>query len=319
MNAKARKSIDDLLAVMAALRTPGTGCPWDLEQSFRTIAPYTIEEAYEVADAIERGDLDHLEEELGDLLLQVVYHARMAEEEGAFAFADVVQAVTAKMIRRHPHVFGTPEERAAGAAPGFWERIKAEERAGSTSPRATPTAPRTPTARGEGRGEGQGQTPTPIGQARGEAQPQTPSSEREPAHSALDGVPVGLPALTRALKLQNKAARVGFDWPSLAPVLDKLKEELAELEEAMGSDPAGLTPGHRAKTEEELGDLLFVVANVARHLELDPEAALRSANHKFTRRFHAIEAKLAAHGRTPAQSTLAEMDALWDEAKAEES
>jgi ATP diphosphatase len=268
----ARKSIVDLLAVMAALRTPGTGCPWDLEQSFGTIAPYTIEEAYEVADAIERGDLEHLKEELGDLLLQVVYHSRMAEEEGAFAFADVVEAVTAKMVRRHPHVFGTPEERAAGAAPGFWERIKTEERAEKA---------------------------------------QSPAR----AQSALDGVPVGLPALTRAVKLQSKAARVGFDWPSLVPVLDKLKEELAELEEEI----AGAGEGQeRARIEEEFGDLMFVVANVARHLKVDPETALRAANQKFTRRFHAIERKLAGGGRTPAQSTLAEMDRLWDEAKAEE-
>jgi nucleoside triphosphate diphosphatase len=266
MTAKVRKTIDDLLTVMAALRTPGTGCPWDLEQSFKTIAPYTIEEAYEVADAIERGDLIHLKEELGDLLLQVVYHSRMAEEQGAFAFADVAEAITTKMVRRHPHVFGTPEERAAGAEPGFWERAKAKERA-------------------------------------------------EDAPSALDGVPVGLPALTRAVKLQHKAASVGFDWPSLEPVFDKLKEEIEELEEAVTQ--AG-PDGERAEIEEEFGDLLFVVANVARHLELDPETALRSANHKFTRRFHAIEGKLAADGRTPSQSTLAEMDRLWNEAKAEE-
>jgi ATP diphosphatase len=313
MNAKARKSIDDLVAVMAALRTPSTGCPWDLEQSFETIAPYTIEEAYEVADAIERGDLDHLKEELGDLLLQVVYHSRMAEERGAFAFADVAEAITGKMIRRHPHVFGTPEERAAGAAPGFWERIKAEERARSPSPRAAPTSPQSPSARGEGRGEGQPGAPALEFVA---APHPIPLPARE---SVLDGVPVGLPALTRAVKLQSKAARVGFDWPSLAPVFEKLKEELAELEEVMGSDPQGPTPSHRTKIEEEFGDLLFVVANVARHLKLDPEAALRSANAKFMRRFHAIERRLAALGRTPAQSTLAEMDRLWDEVKGEES
>ncbi|MFZ1103072.1 MAG: nucleoside triphosphate pyrophosphohydrolase [Hyphomicrobiaceae bacterium] len=271
---EAQKSVVDLLAVMAALRTPGTGCPWDLEQTFRTIAPYTIEEAYEVADAIARGDLGDLKEELGDLLLQVVYHARMAEEQGAFAFPDVAEAVTAKMVRRHPHVFGTPEQRAAGVKPGFWERIKADERAGR---------------------------------------------EGKAVSSALDGVPVGLPALTRAVKLQDKAARVGFDWPSLRPVLDKVKEELAELEAEIAA--AGQGPGQdrsHAKVEEELGDLLFAVANVARHLMVDPEAALRAANGKFTRRFRAIEEKLAALGRTPAQSTLAEMDALWDEAKAEE-
>ncbi len=331
MATPAQRSIDGLLAVMAALRTPGTGCPWDLEQDFASIAPYTIEEAYEVADAIERGDLAELKEELGDLLLQVVYHSRMAEEQGAFAFPDVVEAVTAKMLRRHPHVFGTPEERAAGAAPGFWERIKAEERAGkeggapspraqSPSRRASPTSPKTPSARGEGRGEGQEHTSTSEIAAAPHPNPLPASGERESGGSALDGVPLPLPALMRAVKLQSKAARVGFDWPSLAPVLDKLKEELAELEEAiagaggaMGSNPQGLTP-----IAEELGDLLFVVANVARHLDVDPEAALRSANHKFTRRFGAIERKLAAHVRTPAQSTLAEMDRLWDEAKAEE-
>jgi MazG family protein len=267
---EARKSMLDLLAVMAALRTPGTGCPWDLEQSFKTIAPFTVEEAYEVADAIERGDLGHLKEELGDLLLQVVYHSRMAQEQGAFTFHDVVEAITAKMIRRHPHVFGTPEQRAAGVKPGFWERIKAEERA---------------------------------------------DGDEEAASSALDGVPVGLPALTRSVKLQSKAARVGFDWPSLRPVLDKVKEELAELEAEIAH--AGQEQSH-AKVEEEFGDLLFVVANVARHLRVDPETALRAANGKFIRRFRAVEAKLAALGRTPAQSTLAEMDALWDEAKAEE-
>ena len=309
MNANARKSIDDLLAVMAALRTPGTGCPWDLEQSFGTIAPYTIEEAYEVADAIERGDL----------LLQVVYHARMAEEQGAFAFPDVVDAITAKMVRRHPHVFGTPEQRAAGAAPGFWERIKAEERAEKAPATSTPPAIGVPSPLvGEGQGGGESQAPRI-------AVPPTPNPSPqgggESARSVLDGVPLALPALTRAVKLQSKAARVGFDWPSLAPVLDKLKEELAELEAEIGVRPSGsdtdAPPSDHTRIEEEFGDLLFVIANVARHLQLDPETALRSANAKFARRFHAIERKLAAGGRTPAQSTLAEMDRLWDEAKAE--
>ena len=273
MNDEARKSIADLLAVMAALRTPDTGCPWDLEQTFKTIAPYTIEEAYEVADAIERESMPDLKDELGDLLLQVVYHARIAEEQHAFAFGDVAEAITAKMIRRHPHVFGSEAERAAGAAPGFWERIKAAERADAL---------------------------------------QTDSASES---SILDGLPVGLPALTRAVKLQNKAARVGFDWPSLGPVFDKLKEELQELEDVLTEGDAA---SDRTKVEEEFGDLLFVVANVARHLKLDPEAALRAANQKFTRRFHAIERKLAEEGRTPAQSTLAEMDLFWDEAKAGE-
>jgi MazG family protein len=276
MTSNACKAIDDLLAVMAALRTPGTGCPWDLAQTFKTIAPYTIEEAYEVADAIETGDWPALKDELGDLLLQVVYHARMAEEEGAFAFPDVAQAITAKMIRRHPHVFGTEVERAAGAAPGFWERIKAKEK--------------------------------------------TPAADS----GLLDDVPVALPALTRALKLQDKAARVGFDWPSLAPVFDKLKEELAELERAVaaGVADAGQSESreerNRAAIEEEFGDLLFVVANVARHLKIDPEGALRAANQKFIRRFGRIEQLLAADGRAPEQSNLAEMDRLWDQAKAEE-
>jgi MazG family protein len=264
---QARKSLADLLAVMAALRTPGTGCPWDLAQDFRSIAPYTIEEAYEVADAIEKGDRAALKEELGDLLLQVVYHARMAEEEGAFAFTDVADAITAKMIRRHPHVFGTPAERAAGAAAGFWERIKAEERNG----------------------------------------------KQRPAGGTLEDVPAALPALTRAVKLQDKAAKVGFDWPSLTPVFDKLKEELAELEQAVAS-----ASGDKAQIAEEFGDLLFVVANVARHLKVDPEGALRAANQKFIRRFGRVEALLARRGSTPSQSTLAEMDALWDLAKAEE-
>jgi ATP diphosphatase len=275
---KPSKDIARLIEIMAALRTPVTGCPWDLKQTFATIAPYTIEEAYEVADAISRNDLPHLKEELGDLLLQVVYHARMAEEEGAFAFPDVVEAVTEKMIRRHPHVFGTEAERAAGAAPGFWDSAKAAEKAARAG------------------------------------------AAKKPA-SVLDDVPATLPALTRAIKLQNKAAKVGFDWPSLAPVLAKVKEELAELEQELGSDTDGASAGsdgsgNRKALEEEFGDLLFVMANVARHLKIDPEAALRAANGKFIRRFEHIEARLAEKGSAPAQSSLAEMDALWDEAKA---
>jgi ATP diphosphatase len=328
MSKEAHKSIADLLAVMAALRTPGSGCPWDLEQNFKTIAPYTIEEAYEVADAIERGDMGALEEELGDLLLQVVYHARMAEEERAFAFADVVDAIATKMIRRHPHVFGTEAERAAGAAPGFWERIKAEERA-SQERRGVPS-PIVPEARlrhdvGEGQGGGDGRTfivgipptPNPSPPGGGEFAPRQSPSVPSPlvAEGILDDVPVALPALTRAVKLQSKAAKVGFDWPSLTPVFDKLKEELAELEQAVA---IGDADAHKAKIGEEFGDLLFVVANVARHLKVDPEASLRAANQKFMRRFRRIEELLAALGRTPAQSTLAEMDRLWDQAKAEE-
>jgi nucleoside triphosphate diphosphatase len=264
---KPSKDISRLVEIMAALRDPKTGCPWDQEQTFASIAPYTIEEAYEVADAIARGDLPHLKDELGDLLLQVVYHARMAEEQGSFDFGGVVEAVTTKMIRRHPHVFGSETERAAGVAPGFWERAKAKEK------------------------------------------------DDRPKGGVLDDVPVGLPALTRAIKLQNKAARVGFDWPSLAPVFAKLHEEIAELEAAIAAAKDG---PDRAEIEEEFGDLLFVAANVARHLKLDPEAALRAANEKFIRRFRYIEERLAAQGSSPAQSNLAEMDELWNEAKAAE-
>lgn len=286
-----RKTIGDLLAVMAALRTPVTGCPWDLDQTFETIAPYTIEEAYEVADAIDRRDMPDLCEELGDLLLQVVYHARIADEAGTFDFADVVDGITRKMIRRHPHVFGDPAQRTGVLAPGFWERIKAEERAEKAAARAAAANKDRPSA---------------------DATAEMASrSTGEPSASVLNGVPVGMPALTRAVKLQSKAAKVGFDWPSLAPVIAKLAEELSELAEAQGK-------GDPAQIEEEYGDLLFVVANIGRHLAVDPEAALRRANAKFERRFGRVEALLAARGRTPAQSNLAEMDGLWDIVKAEE-
>lgn len=265
MTAEPRKTIADLIAVMAALRTPVTGCPWDLEQTYATIAPYTLEEAYEVADAIARDNRDDLREELGDLLLQVVYHAQLAAEEKAFDFADVAHGITTKMIRRHPHVFGDEVARTAGVSEGFWERIKDAEKA----------------------------------------------SRPSKSESVLDDVPLPLPALVRAIKLQNKAAKVGFDWPSLGSVLLKLSEELAELEAAVQS-------GDEAHTAEEFGDLLFVMANVARHMKIDPEDALRQANLKFTRRFRRIESLLAEKGKTPAQSNLEEMDALWDQAKAEE-
>jgi len=281
------KDISRLIEIMAALRTPVTGCPWDLEQSFASIVPYTIEEAYEVADAIERGDLGDLRDELGDLLLQVVYHARMAEETGAFAFGDVVHAVTSKMIRRHPHVFGDEDERSAGAAKGQWDAIKAAEREIKAAARLEENA----------------------------------SVTTAPAASLLDDIPVSMPALTRATKLQDKAAKVGFDWPSLAPVFEKMREEIREFEEvALPADPrapsSNASPNSHARIEEEFGDLLFVMANVARHLKLDPENALRAANAKFVRRFRHIETRLAEHGRTPADSNLAEMDALWDEARA---
>lgn len=258
--------IDALLEIMARLRDPDGGCPWDLEQTYATIAPYTIEEAYEVADAIEQGDMEGLKDELGDLLLQVVFHAQMAKEDGTFEFADVVRAICEKMIRRHPHVFGDEEQRNAGSVKGRWEEIKAEEKAAKGTVSA----------------------------------------------SILDDVPHALPALSRAVKLQNRAARVGFDWPDTSQVIDKLNEEMLELsaEVAKGGDADRL--------EDEMGDLLFVYANLARHLKIDPEAALRRANAKFRRRFGRIEEKLAAEGRKPEQSTLKEMDALWNEAKREE-
>jgi MazG family protein len=250
------RKIETLLAIMAALRTPVTGCPWDLEQSFETIAPYTIEEAYEVADAIQRGSRADLCEELGDLLLQPVYHAQLAAEEGSFAFADVIEAVCRKMIRRHPHVFGDDDARSAKLAKGFWEANKAKEA--------------------------------------------KPGKE-----GVLANVPVALPGLVRAVKLQSKAAKVGFDWPSTDEVYDKIAEEAEELKTA----PAD-------KREEEFGDLLFALANLARHLEIDPERALRGANAKFERRFAYIEARLGEDGKKPSDSDLEEMDALWDEAKA---
>lgn len=284
----AADALQRLLGIMAALRTPETGCPWDLEQTFETIAPYTIEEAYEVADAIQRRDMADLKEELGDLLLQVVYHSRIAEEMSAFQFADVAEAVNAKMIRRHPHVFGSHEERTAGAQPDFWARIKGQERAGKAAERARLSSQ---------------SAAAPIAQG----------------SSLLADVPIGLPSLTRAIKLQDKAAKVGFDWPDLAPVFAKMKEEIAELEEVMiasaAFDPAVASRPEASAVEEELGDMLFVMANIARHLKLDPETALRKANDKFTRRFAYIEQRLADMGRTPEQSSLEEMDALWDEVR----
>lgn len=256
----ARDAIAELLDLMALLRTPGAGCPWDLEQDFRSIAPYTVEEAYEVADAIERGDLDDLKDELGDLLFQTVFHARMAEEMGAFAFADVASAITDKMRRRHPHVFRGAETRTAGEQTAAWEAQKAEERAAKGS------------------------------------------------SSILDDVPLGLPGLTRAVKLQKRAARVGFDWTNPREVLDKIAEETEEL-------VAVIDTGEKSSIEDEFGDLLFVMANLSRHLDIDPEAALRRANEKFRRRFRHIERAL---GPRLGQASLDEMEALWVEAKEHE-
>lgn len=253
-------SLARLLDVMARLRDPVDGCPWDLAQTSASIAPYAIEEAYEVVDAIERGDMADLRDELGDLLLQVVFHARMAQESGAFDFADVAQAIVDKMERRHPHVFAAATD---DPPAGDWEALKAQERA----------------AKGAG------------------------------LAGVLDDVPAGLPALTRAAKLTRRAARVGFDWPDLAQVMAKLREETAELQ-------AEIDAGDMEAARAELGDLLFVCANLARKLDVDPEAALRDTNAKFVRRFAHVEAALAAEGRSPDRSTLAEMDRLWDAAKA---
>ncbi|MBE9476946.1 MAG: nucleoside triphosphate pyrophosphohydrolase [Proteobacteria bacterium] len=255
-----------LLEIMARLRDPETGCPWDIAQDFKSIAPYTIEEAYEVADAIEKGDMSELEGELGDLLLQVIYYTQMGSEDGHFDFDSVTNKIADKMIHRHPHVFGDESrDKSASQQVADWERIKAAERA---------------------------------------------SKSVEPA-GTLDGVATNLPALTRAVKLQKRAARVGFDWPSALEVLDKINEECAELIEANEK------LSHIEQTEE-FGDLMFVMANLARHLDIDPEEALRKASKKFTRRFEGVEAKLADLGKTPQQSDLQEMDALWDAVKVDE-
>ncbi len=253
-----------LLEIMRRLRDPETGCPWDIEQDFSSIAPYTIEEAYEVADAIARNDWNELEGELGDLLLQTVYHTQMGSEAGHFTFETVVKNIADKMVHRHPHVFGDESrDKSAEQQTADWEKIKAAERAGKEQTRT------------------------------------------------LDGVAIGLPALTRAVKLQKRAARVGFDWPEISQVIDKLSEEASELAEA--KDTLG-----QKEVMEEFGDLLFVVANLGRHLNVDPEEALRAANAKFQRRFEYIEDQLAIQGRSPSESSLTELDTLWDAAKASE-
>jgi nucleoside triphosphate diphosphatase len=258
-----------LLAIMAKLRDPNGGCPWDLDQSFRTIVPHTIEEAYEVADAIEHDDMEGLKGELGDLLFQAVFYAQMAREAGTFTMADILEALNAKMIKRHPHVFGDLEIADAAEQTHAWERQKAEERAAAAA-----------------------------------------ASGRKP--SALDGVTTGLPALTRAGKLQNRAARVGFDWPEPAQVLDKITEEVAEIRAEIDGKAT------KEAIAEEIGDLLFAVVNLARHLEIDGETALRAANRKFERRFRRVEELLAAADKEPAGSTLDEMEAAWVQAKREE-
>lgn len=269
--------IKPLLDIMARLRNPDGGCPWDLEQNFSTIAPYTIEEAYEVAEAIAKGDRAELKEELGDLLLQVVFHAQMAKEEGSFDFDDVVKSICDKMVRRHPHVFADAEIRDAQAQTANWETIKEQERRAKK--------PSLENAK--------------VNKERGE--PRT-----------LTDVPTALPALMRAQKLQSRAARVGFDWPEMRGVIDKIHEELAEVEEAIAS-------GNAAHTSEELGDLLFAVTNLARFVDADAETCLRDANAKFIRRFEAVEDGIQARGKTMKEATLDEMEALWVAAKKAES
>lgn len=263
-SAEAAAAFEELARIMARLRDPDGGCPWDLEQDFATIAPYTIEEAYEVADAIERGDRVELRDELGDLLFQVMFHSRMAEEEGSFALADVVAAINDKMIRRHPHVFGETDVRTADQQTAAWEVMKAAERAKKAKPDA--------------------------------------------ASSALDGVALSLPALLRAEKLQKRAARTGFDWTEAAHIFDKLEEETGEVKEAIAS-------GDSAAIEDELGDLLFVAANLARRLNVDPEVALRKANSKFERRFRAMEAAAMADGVDFSTLSLDEQEAYWQRVK----
>lgn len=262
-SADMQNGIQRILEVMAALRTPETGCPWDLKQDFASIAPYTLEEAYEVVDAIQRGDMADLKEELGDLLLQVVFHARMAEERNLFDFNDVANAIADKMVRRHPHVFADGDADTPEAVKQSWEEIKAAEKA----------------------------------------------EKGKISDSLMDDIPVTLPGLTRGVKIQNRAAKLQFDWPDVEPVFDKLQEEIAEVREAMAS-------GNQDAMEDEIGDLLFVAANIARHLKVDPEKAVRRTNEKFISRFKHLEAQAQATGKT--EFTLEELDRFWDNAKAAE-
>ena len=273
-----KTAISRLLAVMAALRTPQTGCPWDLQQDFASIAPYTLEEAYEVVDAIERGDMGDLQEELGDLLLQVVFHGQMASEVGLFTFDDIAQTVTDKMIRRHPHVFDDSQAQTPAQVKQNWEAIKEAEKA---------------------------------------------DKDNNKTASLVDNIPLALPGLTRAVKLQKRAARVGFDWTKAAPILAKIKEEIAELEEVINENnnnndkrDASNQP-QTARLEEEYGDILFALANLARHLRFDPEAAIRTANQKFMNRFKWMENKAKQEGKDLASMSLEDMEFLWQQAKTE--
>ena len=276
------RNIADLLAIMARLRDPQTGCAWDVAQTFATIAPYTIEEAYEVADAIQRGDLDDLCDELGDLLLQVVFHARMAEEAGAFAFADVVEAITTKMVRRHPHVFGDSPDRSPEAIGEVWRRIKAEEKAARRARRAAAGLP----------------------------------SET----GLLSDIPAGASPLSRALKLQQRAATVGFDWPDARQVIDKVDEEIAEIKQELAKissdvERPGLTRQGRADLASEIGDALFALVNLARHMDIDPEQALAGTNQKFYRRFSHVEVSVHKSGKNLNEASLDEMEGYWRDAK----
>lgn len=262
-------NISKLITIMSRLRDPDGGCPWDIEQNFSSIAPYTIEEAYEVAEAIETDDMAHLKDELGDLLFQVIFHSQMAQEKGHFDFKDVVESICDKMIRRHPHVFAGADYRNSEEQTKAWETQKALER-----------------------------------------------KQKDQQSSALDGVTGGLPALTRAIKLQNRAARVGFDWPDTSQVLDKLNEEMAELSHELVQAKKGADNSDRIT--EEFGDMMFVYANLARHMNIDPEGALRSANYKFEKRFKQVEQLASAQGKPLEKMTLEEMDQLWDQVKAQE-
>lgn len=261
--------ITRLLEIMTRLRDPEQGCPWDRQQTFETILPFTLEEVYEVADAIERNDMDELRSELGDLLFQIVFYAQLAKEQGLFEFADIVAGISDKLVQRHPHVFANGEIRSAAAQSLAWEKLKELERA------------------------------------------QKATSEARPA-SVLDNIPVALPGLMRAAKLQRRVARVGFEWPDIMPVLDKIEEEIGELREALANG------GQRDEMEHEIGDLMFACVNLARHADIDPEVALRSVNRRFETRFRRVEEQAAEQGRTLPQLTLAEMNELWEQAKAEE-